>query len=88
MEGFAVKLDDAGGRTGASGGQVSHDFFGNPLGTTYRPCTAAEIAASECPYPGERTVDMMGTGVLKTDAFGRCVIQNLAPGFAAFNETF
>jgi hypothetical protein len=81
MEGFTIKVEDAGGRYGASSGQQSQDAFGNPLGTSYRACRPDEIGnPTLCPYPGNRTVDVMGTGVLRTDADGRLTIRNLAPG--------
>jgi hypothetical protein len=63
---FDVLLIDAAGTYGQAGGQVIQDAFGNPLGTTY--------------LPGTTTVDVMGTGVLKTGADGTLLIKNLAPG--------
>ncbi|SNB47982.1 SdrD B-like domain-containing protein [Geobacter sp. DSM 9736] len=49
------------------GGQMSQDACGNPLGTTY--------SASDC-----SSVDVMGTGVILTDANGQAFIKNLVPG--------
>lgn len=77
---FDVLIFEAGGRYGASGGRVSQDAFGNPLGTTYRACTSAELSADACELPGNKTVDQLGSGYLKTDANGELVIQNLYPG--------
>jgi hypothetical protein len=62
--GFEVHLYDAGGTYGASGGRISTDTFGNPLGTSYD--------ANGNPVT-------MG-GVLRTDANGVLRIKNLAPG--------
>lgn len=47
------------------GEQLSYDVFGNPLGTTYD--AAGEVVT-------------LGDGVILTDANGRAVIRNLAPG--------
>lgn len=65
LSGFKILLFDAGGRYGISGGQISQDAFGNPLGTTYNP---------------DGSVDQMGSGIITTDANGAAVIKNLAPG--------
>ena len=46
LAGFHVHLIEAGGTYGASGGEVTQDAFGNPLGTTYVSCTAADVAAN------------------------------------------
>jgi len=65
LAGFTIMLEDAGGRYGQNGGQLSTDAFGNPLGTT---------------YAADGSVVQMGTGVILTDANGEAVIKNLAPG--------
>lgn len=65
LAGFDILLEDAGGRYGMSAGHAVMDAFGNPLGTTYNP---------------DGSVNVLGAGVLKTDANGRVLIQNLAPG--------
>jgi len=62
---FRILLTEAGGRYGASGGQVMQDAYGNPLGTTYNP---------------DGSVKVMGNGIIKTDAEGYALIQNLWPG--------
>ncbi|HYD31112.1 MAG TPA: choice-of-anchor Q domain-containing protein [Azospirillaceae bacterium] len=64
LAGFTVILEDAGGRFGVSGGRVTRDVFGNPLGTTYDP---------------DGAVLETGSGVLTTDADGRLLVRNLAP---------
>lgn len=65
LPGFSVLLFDAAGQYGAAGGQVLQDAFGNPLGTSYNP---------------DGSVDVMGDGVILTDADGVAHIKNLAPG--------
>ena len=35
LAGFQIKIEEPAGRYGASGGQVTQDVYGNPLGTTY-----------------------------------------------------
>lgn len=62
---FTLILIDAGGTYGISGGVISQDAFGNPLGTTYN---------------ADGTVATMGTGIVKTNANGEAVFQNLSPG--------
>ena len=65
IEGFDVLLFEAGGTYGQSGGQVTQDCFGNPLGTTYNP--------------GDTTPITIGNGHFKTDADGVVVIKYLCP---------
>ncbi len=62
---FQVQLFEAGGTYGASGGQVTQDAFGNPLGTTY------DAAGSPL---------VIGNNQLMTDVNGVKLIKNLAPG--------
>ncbi len=62
---MTLKLMEAGGTFGQSGGEVTKDAFGNPLGTTYNP---------------DNSVLALGTGVIKTDANGVAVIKNLVQG--------
>ncbi len=71
LAGFKLIVTDAGGTYGASGGQMSQDAFGNPLGTSYRACGAGETPPC---------VAMMGSGAITTNADGLALIQNLAPG--------
>lgn len=61
---MTLKLVEAGGTYGQSGGEVTKDAFGNPLGTTYNG----------------GTVLVMGSGVIRTDANGVAVIKNLVQG--------
>ena len=62
--GFEAQLFDAGGTYGASGGRISADVFGNPLGTVYN--AAGEVVS-------------IGDNVLKADRNGVIAIKNLAP---------
>jgi len=64
LPGLTVVLSEAGGRYGQSGGQVTQDAFGNPLGTT---------------YSADGSVAQIGTGVIKTGADGKVTIKNLVP---------
>lgn len=65
LAGFGIILEDAGGRYGISAGQQITDVFGNPLGTT---------------YDAAGNLLVKGNGVIATDADGRALIKNLAPG--------
>ncbi len=64
--GFEVHLYDAGGTYGASGGRISTDVYGNPLGTDYPG--------------GDLNNPVLGGMILKTDRNGVLRIRNLAPG--------
>lgn len=64
LEGFTVEVMEAGGTYGQSGGAVTQDGFGNPLGTTYNP---------------DGSVLVRGTGIVKTGPDGVAVIKNLFP---------
>jgi large repetitive protein len=64
--GFEVHLYDAGGAYGASGGRMSTDTYGNPLGTEYPD--------------GDLNNPVMGKMILTTDRNGVLRIRNLAPG--------
>ena len=64
LQGFFVELIEAGGTYGMSGGPVTQDAYGNPLGTT---------------YDGAGNVIALGSGLIYTDAQGTALIQNLFP---------
>lgn len=64
LAGFTVELYEAGGTYGASGGQVTQDAFGNPLGTTYN---------------ADGSVLVRGSGIVLTGPDGVAVIKNLFP---------
>jgi len=66
LGGFSVLLFEPGGTYGISGGQVTQDAYGNPLGSTYDPTTGALLTT--------------GDSTLKTGADGTLLIKNLPPG--------
>lgn len=77
LPGFTVVVEEAGGRYGISGGVVSQDAFGNPLGTTYRTDASGNPILDG---DGAPIVQAMGSGVIVTDAQGEALIKNLSPG--------
>jgi large repetitive protein len=66
--GFDIHLYDAGGTYGASGGRMSVDVFGNPLGTTYAPGNT-----------DGSVILQRGSGLLRSGPSGVLRIRNLAP---------
>lgn len=64
LGGFQIIIEEAAGKYGANGGQVSVDVYGNPLGTT---------------YDADGNILGRGDGVIRTNANGVVVIKNLAP---------
>ncbi len=64
LAGFFVELVEAGGTYGMSGGQVTQDAYGNPLGTT---------------YDAAGNVLEVGSGIVTTGPEGTAVIKNLFP---------
>jgi hypothetical protein len=81
LAGFTIVLAEAGGTYGASGGRVTQDAFGNPLGSTYKTtCGAEEVpTAGYCYSSGKPVMLARGTGILTSDANGIVVIRNLFP---------
>jgi hypothetical protein len=73
---FSVILTEAGGVYGQSGGQVTQDAFGKPLGTTYQrnPTTGEFLFGADGPL-----VQTLGNGALKTGPDGVVQIKNLYP---------
>jgi large repetitive protein len=73
---FTVTLSEAGGTYGSSGGQVTQDAFGRPLGTTYiqNPNGTFVFDAD-----GRPSVLALGSGVMKTGADGTLRIKYLFP---------
>lgn len=70
LEGFHIIIHDA-------RGQVTVDYFGNPLGTKYRTDPEGRLIRDENGMP----VPIPGTGgKVLTDANGDAVIENLPPG--------
>ncbi|TFW32318.1 right-handed parallel beta-helix repeat-containing protein [Massilia horti] len=82
LAGFNILLTEAGGTYGASGGQVTQDAFGNPLGTTYKTiCSSGETRVDQYCYgaDGKPVVAVRGTGIIRSGADGVAVIRNLYP---------
>jgi hypothetical protein len=82
LAGFSILLTEAGGTYGASGGQVTQDAFGNPLGTTYKTtCSAGETLNSGYCYgaDGKPVVLVRGTGIIMSGPDGVANIRNLFP---------
>ena len=70
--GFEVQLFEAGGTYGASGGRVSTDTFGNPLGTEYPNPPVYDAS-------GALVSSKVGSNQLWTDRNGVARIKNLSP---------
>jgi hypothetical protein len=66
LAGFTVILNEAGGHYGQSGGAVTQDGFGNPLGTTYSDADGTAL--------------VRGSGIVTTGPDGTVLIKNLFPG--------
>jgi len=81
LAGFTILLTEAGGTYGASGGQVTQDAFGNPLGTVYKTtCTGTEtLTAGYCYSGGKPIVLTRGSGIITSGVNGIAVIRNLFP---------
>ncbi|MFT3954419.1 MAG: IPT/TIG domain-containing protein [Piscinibacter sp.] len=73
--GFEVQLFEAGGTYGASGGRVSTDTFGNPLGTEYEFVNGVPQYNDD----GSLKVAKIGANQLWTDRNGVIRIKNLSP---------
>ena len=82
LGGFTILLTEAGGTYGASGGQVTQDAFGNPLGTTYKiTCTGAETVNGGYCYgaDGKPVMLVRGSGIIVSGPNGVANIRNLFP---------
>jgi hypothetical protein len=82
LAGFTIFLTEAGGTYGGSGGQVTQDAFGNPLGTTYKTtCSPGETSSSGYCYDpdGKPVVLVRGSGIIVSGPNGVAVIRNLFP---------
>ncbi|MGB8339085.1 MAG: choice-of-anchor D domain-containing protein [Burkholderiales bacterium] len=73
---FTVTLTEAGGTYGQSGGAVTVDGFGRPLGTTYVQNADGSFAFDP---DGRPTILQIGTGILKTSSDGTLRIKYLFP---------
>jgi len=70
LEGFSILIFD-------QLGQMSQDAFANPLGTTYKQDANGNFILDE---DGNPMVDILGSGVILTNAKGEATIKNLVPG--------
>ena len=76
LVGFSITLKEAGGTFGASGGQVTQDAFGNPLGTTYQQNANGSFVYNP---DGSPAVLTLGSGFVKSGPGGVALIKNLFP---------
>ena len=76
LGGFTITLVEAGGTYGQSGGQVTKDAFGNPLGTTYKQLATG---AYEFNPDGSPAVLTLGNGVIVSGPDGVAQIKYLFP---------
>lgn len=77
LAGFSITLKEAGGTFGQSGGQVTQDAFGNPIGTTYQ-----QAANGSFIYEADGVtpkVLVRGSGFIASGADGVARIKYLAP---------
>jgi len=75
LAGFSITLKEAGGTYGASGGQVTQDAFGNPIGTEYQK----NPDGTPVMVGGAPVVSIRGSGFIKSGADGTVLIKYLAP---------
>jgi len=80
MSGFAIVVEDAGGRYGASAGVQSKDAFGNPLGTIY------DALGNPIGFKPLVT-DSTGRLTIKNLAPGKYGIQAVPPAGAGWQQT-
>lgn len=75
LAGFSITLKEAGGTYGASGGQVTQDAFGNPIGTEYQknPDGTPVMVA------GAPVISVKGSGFIKSGPDGTALIKYLPP---------
>jgi hypothetical protein len=76
LPGFTVLLTEAGGTYGQSGGQVTQDAFGNPIGTEYQKNPDGSFVLDA---DGNPAVQSMGTGSIYTDANGLARVKYVPP---------
>ncbi|WP_299203924.1 hypothetical protein [uncultured Amphritea sp.] len=72
---FRVLVEEAGGRYGATGGPVSQDAFGNPLGTEYE----YDAQGNAVLVDGVPVVTVSGDGIIHPGPDGRVLVKNLPP---------
>ncbi len=77
LAGFSILLKEAGGTYGASGGQVTQDAFGNPIGTSYQQDTNGNfVFEADGVTP---VVLVLGSGFIVSGPDGVVQIKYLAP---------
>ena len=74
---FSITLKEAGGTYGESGGQVTQDAFGNPIGTTYQKLADGSFVYNP---DGRPNVVALGSGFIKSGPDGVALIKYLFPG--------
>jgi len=74
--GWEIQLFEAGGTYGASGGRMSTDTFGNPLGTEY---ALNPNGTPQYNLDGSLSIAKLGANQLWTDRNGVVRIKNLSP---------
>lgn len=80
LAGFNILLTEAGGTYGASGGQVTQDAFGNPLGTTYKTACSGGGNSDYCyDADGKPVILVRGSGIILSGPDGVANIRNLFP---------
>lgn len=77
LPGFTIFLTEAGGTYGGSGGQVTQDAYGNPLGTTYQYGANGEAVLD--PATGKPIMVNRGSGIIMSGPGGVATIKNLFP---------
>ncbi len=75
LAGFSIILKEAGGTFGQSGGQVTQDAFGNPIGTTYQ----LDVNGNFIFENGAPKVLTLGNGFMASGPDGVVRIKYLAP---------
>lgn len=85
LSGFSLTLVEAGGTYGASGGQVTKNAFGHPIGTEYRFTTVAGKRVPVLEVDGiTPVVETLGKGFItsssKADEVGVARFKYLVPG--------
>ena len=78
LAGFQIIIEEPGGRYGASGGQVTQDAYGNPLGTTYALDIYGNVEVNPDGTPTQ--ILQLGTGFIYSGPDGTARIKYLSPG--------
>jgi hypothetical protein len=76
LAGFSITLKEAGGTFGASGGQVTQDAFGNPIGTSYQQLADGSFVYNP---DGSPKVLALGSGFIQSGPDGVAHVKYLFP---------